>query len=84
VRVLDALLTVGEGQRVGIFAGSGVGKSTLMGQIARQTEADVNVIALVGERGPRGRRLPRESLGPAGARARSSSARPATRPAWCG
>src|SRR3982751_6772838 len=51
VRALDALLTVGEGQRLGIFAGSGVGKSTLMGQIARQTEADVNVIALVGERG---------------------------------
>src|SRR3954466_15976839 len=51
VRVLDGLLTVGQGQRVGIFAGSGVGKSTLMGQIARQTAADVNVIALVGERG---------------------------------
>jgi type III secretion protein N (ATPase) len=70
VRVLDALLTIGEGQRVGLFAGSGVGKSTLMGQIARQTEADVAVIALVGERG---RELPdflEESLGSAG-RARS-------------
>ena len=51
IRALDGLLTVGEGQRMGVFAGSGVGKSTLMGQIARQTEADVNVIALVGERG---------------------------------
>jgi type III secretion protein N (ATPase) len=51
VRAIDALLTVGEGQRVGLFAGSGVGKSTLMGQIARNTEADVNVICLVGERG---------------------------------
>lgn len=51
VRSIDGLLTVGKGQRVGIFAGSGVGKSTLMGMIARNTEADVNVIALVGERG---------------------------------
>jgi type III secretion protein N (ATPase) len=51
VRVLDALLTLGEGQRVGLFAGSGVGKSTLLGAIARGTEADVVVVALVGERG---------------------------------
>jgi type III secretion protein N (ATPase) len=51
VRAIDALLTVGEGQRLGLFAGSGVGKSTLLGQIARNTEADVNVICLVGERG---------------------------------
>jgi ATP synthase in type III secretion protein N len=70
VRALDALLTVGEGQRVGLFAGSGVGKSTLMGQIARQTEADVNVIALVGERGREVVDFLEESLGPAG-RARS-------------
>jgi len=70
VRVLDALLTVGEGQRIGIFAGSGVGKSTLMGQIARQTEADVNVIALVGERGREVVDFLEESLGTAG-RARS-------------
>src|SRR4051794_37747362 len=70
VRVLDALLTVGEGQRLGIFAGSGVGKSTLMGQVARQTEADVNVIALVGERGREVVDFLEESLGPAG-RARS-------------
>jgi type III secretion protein N (ATPase) len=66
VRVLDALLTVGEGQRVGIFAGSGVGKSTLMGQIARQTEADVNVIALVGERGREVVDFLEESLGAVG------------------
>jgi type III secretion protein N (ATPase) len=51
VRVLDGLLTLGEGQRVGLFAGSGVGKSTLLGAIARSTEADVVVVALVGERG---------------------------------
>jgi len=70
VRALDALLTVGEGQRLGIFAGSGVGKSTLMGQIARQTEADVNVIALVGERGREVVDFLEESLGPTG-RARS-------------
>jgi ATP synthase in type III secretion protein N len=70
VRALDALLTVGEGQRIGLFAGSGVGKSTLMGQIARQTEAEVNVIALVGERGREVVDFLEESLGPAG-RARS-------------
>ncbi|MCU0683297.1 MAG: FliI/YscN family ATPase [Polyangiaceae bacterium] len=51
VRVIDALLTLGEGQRVGLFAGSGVGKSTLLGAIARGTSADVVVVALVGERG---------------------------------
>jgi len=51
VRVIDGLMTLGEGQRVGLFAGSGVGKSTLLGAIARGTEADVVVVALVGERG---------------------------------
>lgn len=51
IKAIDALLTCGAGQRVGIFAGSGVGKSTLLGMIARNTKADVNVIALVGERG---------------------------------
>ncbi|HEX3906149.1 MAG TPA: EscN/YscN/HrcN family type III secretion system ATPase, partial [Polyangia bacterium] len=66
VRALDGLLTVGEGQRVGLFAGSGVGKSTLMGQIARQTEADVNVIALVGERGREVVDFLEESLGETG------------------
>jgi type III secretion protein N (ATPase) len=70
VRALDALLTAGEGQRLGLFAGSGVGKSTLLGQIARQTEADVNVIALVGERGREVGEFLDASLGPEG-RARS-------------
>jgi type III secretion protein N (ATPase) len=51
VRVIDGLLTLGEGQRIGLFAGSGVGKSTLLGAITRGTEADVVVVALVGERG---------------------------------
>jgi type III secretion protein N (ATPase) len=70
IRSLDGLLTVGEGQRIGVFAGSGVGKSTLMGQIARQAEADVNVIALVGERGREVLDFIETALGPAG-RARS-------------
>lgn len=51
IKAIDSLLTVGKGQRIGIFAGTGVGKSTLMGMIAKNTTADVNVIALVGERG---------------------------------
>ncbi|MCE1246739.1 MAG: flagellar protein export ATPase FliI [Firmicutes bacterium] len=51
VRAIDGLLTVGKGQRIGIFAGSGVGKSTTLGMIARNTVADINVIALIGERG---------------------------------
>lgn len=51
VRAIDALLTMGRGQRIGIFAGSGVGKSTLLGMIARRASADINVITLVGERG---------------------------------
>ena len=63
VRVLDGCLTIGKGQRMGIFAGSGVGKSTLMGMIARSSSADVNVIALVGERGREVRDFVEESLG---------------------
>jgi flagellum-specific ATP synthase len=51
IRALNGLLTIGCGQRIGIFAGSGVGKSTLLGMIARQSKADVNVVALIGERG---------------------------------
>src|SRR5699024_4123306 len=51
IRAIDSFLTVGKGQRIGIFAGSGVGKSTLLGMIARNSEADLNVIALIGERG---------------------------------
>lgn len=70
VRAIDALLTVGRGQRIGIFSGSGVGKSTLLGMIARNMNADVNVIALVGERGREVREFIEEILGPEG-RARS-------------
>jgi flagellum-specific ATP synthase len=66
VRVVDSLLTVGKGQRVGIFAGSGVGKSTLLGMIARNTTADLNVIALVGERGREVREFIERDLGPEG------------------
>lgn len=66
VRAIDGMLTIGRGQRIGIFAGSGVGKSTLMGMIARNAEADVNVIALVGERGREVRDFIEESLGEEG------------------
>ncbi|MCL6636893.1 MAG: FliI/YscN family ATPase [Alicyclobacillus sp.] len=66
VRVLDTLLTVGEGQRMGLFAGSGVGKSTLLSMIARNTAADVNVIALVGERGREVSEFISNDLGDAG------------------
>lgn len=66
VRALDGVLTLGQGQRMGVFAGSGVGKSTLMGMIARNTNADVNVIGLVGERGREVRDFVEESLGPEG------------------
>jgi flagellum-specific ATP synthase len=66
VRSLDGLLTMGRGQRVGIFAGSGVGKSTLMGMVARDADADVNVIALVGERGREVRDFIEKDLGPKG------------------
>ena len=51
IRAIDGMLTCGQGQRMGIFAGSGVGKSTLLGMIARNSDADVNVIAPIGERG---------------------------------
>jgi flagellum-specific ATP synthase len=63
VRVIDSLLTCGEGQRIGIFAGSGVGKSTTLGMIARHARADVNVIALVGERGREVREFLERDLG---------------------
>lgn len=66
VRVIDALLTCGRGQRFGIFAGSGVGKSTLLGMIARHSRADLNVIALVGERGRELREFIERDLGPEG------------------
>ncbi len=66
LRCIDGLLTVGEGQRIGLFAGSGVGKSTLMGQIARNTQAEMNVIALIGERGREVREFIEDSLGEEG------------------
>lgn len=66
IRAIDSFLTVGKGQRVGIFAGSGVGKSTLLGMIARNSEADLNVIALIGERGREVRDFIEDDLGPEG------------------
>lgn len=66
IRSIDGLLTVGKGQRIGIFAGSGVGKSTLLGMIARNTEADVNVIGLIGERGREVRDFIERDLGEEG------------------
>jgi len=66
VRTIDSLLTCGKGQRVGIFAGSGVGKSVLLGMIARNTNADVNVIVLVGERGREVREFIERDLGEEG------------------
>jgi len=68
VKAIDGLLTIGKGQRVGIFAGSGVGKSTLMGMIARNTSADINVIALIGERGREVREFIEKDLGDEGLR----------------
>ncbi|MBG6058433.1 flagellum-specific ATP synthase [Cryobacterium sp. MP_M5] len=66
VRVLDTLTTVGKGQRMGLFAGSGVGKSSLLSMIARGTDAEVSVIALVGERGREVREFLEDDLGPEG------------------
>jgi len=66
VRAIDGCLTAGRGQRIGIFAGTGVGKSVLMGMICRNTQADVNVVALVGERGREVRDFVETQLGPAG------------------
>ncbi|MCL2461134.1 MAG: flagellar protein export ATPase FliI [Defluviitaleaceae bacterium] len=66
IKAIDGLLTIGKGQRVGIFAGSGVGKSTLMGVIARNTEADINVVALIGERGREVREFIEKDLGEEG------------------
>ncbi len=66
VRVINGLLTLGKGQRIGIFAGAGVGKSTLLGMISRYTSADVNVIALIGERGREVREFIEDNLGEEG------------------
>lgn len=68
IRAIDSMLTIGRGQRVGIFAGSGVGKSTLIGMIARNTNADVNVIALIGERGREVKEFIEKDLGEEGLR----------------
>ncbi|MBI4023670.1 MAG: FliI/YscN family ATPase [Verrucomicrobia bacterium] len=66
VRAIDSLITCGEGQRMGIFAGSGVGKSTLLGMVARHSRCDVNVIGLIGERGREVREFIERDLGPEG------------------
>ncbi len=66
VRAIDGCMTMGCGQRLGLFAGSGVGKSTLLGMIARNSDADVNVIALIGERGREVKEFIEDSLGPEG------------------
>ncbi|MDG5788190.1 flagellar protein export ATPase FliI [Evansella sp. AB-P1] len=66
VRAIDSLFTVGKGQRIGIFAGSGVGKSTLMAMIAKNSDADINIIALIGERGREVRDFVERDLGPEG------------------
>ena len=66
IRAIDGMLTLGKGQRVGLFAGSGVGKSTLLGEIARHAESDVNVVAMIGERGREVRPFIENNLGPEG------------------
>jgi flagellum-specific ATP synthase len=80
VRAINALLTVGRGQRIGLFAGSGVGKSVLMGMMARYTSADVTVVGLVGERGREVKEFIEDILGPEGLRRAIVVAAPADTP----
>ena len=68
LKAIDGMITIGKGQRIGIFAGSGVGKSTLMGMIAKNVKADINVIALVGERGREVLEFVQKDLGEEGMR----------------
>ena len=83
VRAINSLLTVGRGQRLGLFAGTGVGKSVLLGMMARYTAADVIVVALIGERGREVKEFVEDILGAKGSSARSSSAHPPMRRRWC-
>src|SRR5437016_3493 len=80
VRAINALLTVGRGQRIGLFAGSGVGKSVLMGMMARYTSADVTVVGLIGERGREVKEFIEDILGPEGLRRAIVVAAPADTP----
>ena len=81
VRCINGLLTLGRGQRVGLFAGSGVGKSVLLGMVTRQTEADVIVVGLIGERGREVREFIDQALGPEGMRRAIVVVAPADEPA---
>ncbi|MDE7299273.1 MAG: flagellar protein export ATPase FliI [Lachnospiraceae bacterium] len=81
VRAVDGMLTIGKGQRIGIFAGSGVGKSTLLGMFARNTRADINVIALIGERGREVREFIERDLGEEGMRRSVLVIAPSDKPA---
>jgi flagellum-specific ATP synthase len=80
VRAINALLTIGRGQRIGLFAGSGVGKSVLMGMMARYTSADVTVVGLIGERGREVKEFVEDILGPEGLRRAIVVAAPADTP----
>jgi flagellum-specific ATP synthase len=83
VRAIDGMLAVGRGQRLGIFAGSGVGKSTLLGMIARNTNADVNVVALIGERGREVNDFIEKDLGPEGLKRSVIIVTPSNSPPLC-